>query len=73
VISEITKYNLNIVILQEVRWLGNGSIKHKETRTFYSEYKENIHAFIVEFMINNSLVVNVKRFEVVRVNMFHMF
>jgi len=33
---EITKYNLNIVALHEMRWPGNGSFKHKETTIFYS-------------------------------------
>jgi len=62
VINEITKYNLNIVALQEIRWPGNGSFKHKETTIFYSGCKDNKHAFGVGIMINNRLLENFKRF-----------
>jgi exonuclease III len=63
VISEITKYNLNIIALQEIRWPGNSSLKHKETTIFYSGCNDNRHAFGVGFMINNRLLENVKSFE----------
>jgi len=45
VINKITKYNLSIVTLQEIRWPGNGSFKHKGTTVFYSGCKDNKHAF----------------------------
>lgn len=65
VTNEITKYNLNIVALQEIRWPGIGSFKHKETTIFYSGGKDNRHIFGVGIMINNRLLENVKRFEAI--------
>lgn len=48
---------------------GNGSIKHKETRIFYSGFGDESHEFGVGFMINrgfmtnHKLLHNVNRFE----------
>lgn len=65
IINKITKYNLNIVVLQEIKWPGNGSFKHKETTIFYSGCEDSKHAFGVGFMLNNRLLENVKRFEAI--------
>jgi len=65
IIDEIKKYNLQIVALQEKRWPGNGSIKHKETTSFYNGCGDERHEFRVDFIINDKLLHNVNKFEAV--------
>jgi len=65
IIDEITKYNLQIVALQEIRWPDKGSIKHKETTIFYSGCGDERHEFGVGFVINDRLLHNVNKFEAI--------
>lgn len=61
-IDEVTKYNLPIVALQEVRWPGNGNIKSGNYTVFYSGTENNRHENGVGFLINDSILPNVKKF-----------
>jgi len=36
IIDEIKRYKLLVVVLQEIRWPGNGSLKSNDTTLFYS-------------------------------------
>lgn len=56
---------MQIVALQEMRWPGNGSIKHKETTIFYSGCGYERHEFRVGFMINDRLLHYVNKFEAI--------
>jgi len=71
IIDEIAKYNSQIVALQQTRWIGNGSIKHKETTIFYSGCGDERHEFRIGFMINNRLLTKVGRFKAINERMFY--
>jgi len=52
--SEIAKYKLHIVALQEIRWLGNGNVQAKNATVFYSGTKSNRHEKGIGFVVNNT-------------------
>jgi len=61
-ILNINRYNLPIVALQEVRWPGKGNIKSGNYTIFYSETENDRHENGVGFLINDSILSNVKNF-----------
>jgi len=63
--DNITKYNLHIVALQEMRRPGRGRIKHKEITIFYSGCGDNRYKFGVGILINDRLSTNFREYETI--------
>lgn len=61
IVSCLERYNLDITAIQEVRWDGSGSLKSQEMTILYSEGEK--HERGVGFVIKNSILLNVVRFE----------
>lgn len=61
-IEQFEKHNIDVLGLQEVRWLGNGVIEKKTTTMFYSCNKKT-HSFGVGSLISNRLKPNVIDFK----------
>jgi hypothetical protein len=62
--EEISKYNLDLVGVQEVRWDGGGTEPAGEYTFFYGKGNEN-HELDTCFFIHKRLVSAVKRMEFV--------
>lgn len=60
--DELTRYNIPMVALQEVRWPGNGSAKSGSHTIFYSGSKSNKHEYGVGFLVSDSILPNIKSF-----------
>lgn len=63
--SEIAKYKLHIVALQEIRWLGNGNVQAENATVFYSGTNSNRHEKGVGIVVNNTILPCIKKFEAV--------
>jgi len=59
--SEIAKYKLHIVALQEIRWLGNGNVQAENATVFYSGTNSNRHEKGVGFVVNNTILPCIKK------------
>lgn len=70
IIDEVKRYKLPIVELQEIKWLGSGSVKSNDTTIFYSRGTSPRHGYGVGFLINEALLSKVIRFEVINKRLF---
>jgi len=61
IVSCLERYKLDITAIQEVRWDGSGILKLQEMTIFYSGGEK--HERGVGFVIKNSILPNVVRFE----------
>uniref|UniRef100_A0A8D9DWW4 Craniofacial development protein 2 n=1 Tax=Cacopsylla melanoneura TaxID=428564 RepID=A0A8D9DWW4_9HEMI len=61
--DELEKYNMDIVALQETRWLGQGTIKEKNYTYFYSGNDNGRHQFGVAIAVANRIRGNVQSFQ----------
>ncbi|XP_060842503.1 craniofacial development protein 2-like [Rhopalosiphum padi] len=61
IVSCLERYKLDITAVQEVRWDGAGSLKTQEMIIFYSGGENHVRG--VGFVIKNSILPNVVRFE----------
>jgi len=61
IVSCLERYKLDITAVQEVRWDGAGSLKTQEMTIFYSGGENHVRG--VGFVIKNSILPNVVRFE----------
>jgi endonuclease/exonuclease/phosphatase family metal-dependent hydrolase len=60
--QEVEKVRLDLVALQEIRWLGNGTLEKKNCVMFYSCNPVR-HVFGVGFYANSRLLSNILHFE----------
>jgi hypothetical protein len=65
IIDEIKRYKMLLVALQEIRWPGNGSVKSDYVTILYSKGTSSRHKLGIGFLINESLLPEVIRFEVI--------
>jgi len=68
-IDEVTRYNLPIVALQEVRLLGNGNVKSGSHIIFYSGLRSNRHENGVGLLVSDSILLNIKSFTAINERM----
>ncbi|KAL1462186.1 hypothetical protein WDU94_014046 [Cyamophila willieti] len=61
--DELEKYNMDIVALQETRWLGQGTIKEKNYTYFNSGNGNGRHQFGVAIAVENRIRGNVQNFQ----------
>ncbi|XP_025407911.1 craniofacial development protein 2-like [Sipha flava] len=61
VVSEIDKYELAILAIQETRWPGSGNHKTEKATLFYSGGLGHIRG--VDFLVSDRILNNIKRFE----------
>jgi hypothetical protein len=54
-LKEIEKYNIDICILQEIRWPGKGTVIKKNYAFIYSGYKSDKHEFETGFYISRDM------------------
>ena len=47
-------YSLDVLVIQEIRWLGTGILDKKDSRLYYS-CQEKIHYFGVGFIVSKRL------------------
>jgi exonuclease III len=62
VVEEITKYNLDLVGVQDVRWGGGGTESAGEYTFFYGKWNEN-HELGTGFFVHRRIISAVKRLE----------
>jgi len=60
--QEVEKVWMDLVALQEIRWLGNGTLEKKNCVIFYSCNPVR-HVFGVGFCVNSRFLSNILRFE----------
>ena len=60
-ISELDRYELAILAIQETRWPGSGNHKTEKATLFYSGGSE--HERGVGFVVSDRILNNIKRFE----------
>jgi len=60
--QELEKVRMDLVALQEVRWLGTGTLEKKNCAIFYSCNPVR-HVLGVGFYVNSRLLPNILRFE----------
>ncbi|XP_073979057.1 uncharacterized protein [Rhodnius prolixus] len=63
-LEQIDKYRIDIIAIQEIRWLGKGSLE-KENHTIYYSCDERLHAFGTGFVIGRKLRQQVIDFKAV--------
>jgi hypothetical protein len=63
--DEVKRYKLPIVAIHEIIWPGSGSVKSNDTTIFYSGGTILRYEFGVAFLINESLLPKVIRFEAI--------
>jgi len=61
VTSTIEKYKIDIVTIQELRWIGVGNIKLRNSTIFYSCGDK--HEYGAEFVVKNDMLPYIKKFE----------
>jgi exonuclease III len=60
--QEVEKVQMDLVALQEIRWLGNGTLEKKNCVIFYSRNPKR-HVLGVGFYVNTRFLPNILRFE----------
>uniref|UniRef100_A0A8D8XYL8 Craniofacial development protein 2 n=1 Tax=Cacopsylla melanoneura TaxID=428564 RepID=A0A8D8XYL8_9HEMI len=65
VASEMAKYNIDLIALQEVRWQGNGRIDKPDFSLMYSGNEENTGLYGTGFLVNKSVRKSVMEYEAV--------
>uniref|UniRef100_A0A8D8WVA9 Craniofacial development protein 2 n=1 Tax=Cacopsylla melanoneura TaxID=428564 RepID=A0A8D8WVA9_9HEMI len=65
VASEMAKYNIDLIALQEVRWQGNGRIDKPDFSLMYSGTEENTGLYGTGFLVNKSVRKSVMEYEAV--------
>jgi hypothetical protein len=61
---EVEKVQIDLVALQKIRWLGNGTLEKMKCVIFYS-FNPVRHVFSVDFYVNSRFLSNILRFETV--------
>jgi len=65
--KEMEKVQMDLVALQEIRWLGNGNLEKKNCVIFYTRSCNPVkHVFDVGFYVNSRFLSNILRFEPVK-------
>jgi len=67
--QEMEKVQMDLVALQVIRWLGNGTLEKKNCVIFYSCNPVK-HVFGVGFYVNSRFLSNILRFEPVNDRLF---
>jgi exonuclease III len=57
-VKEMEKYNINICVLQEIRWPGKGTVIKKNYTILYSEHKSDKDEFGTGFYISRDITGN---------------
>jgi len=69
-VKEMEKYNIDICVLQEIRWPGKGTvIKKKNYMILYSGHKSGKHELETGFYISRNVMDNLLNFEPVNERM----
>ena len=68
VASELKAYKIDIVALQETRWIGDGVLKFDDYVFFYGGGSVR-HEFGTGFMLHKNLEESIKKFEIVNERM----
>jgi exonuclease III len=63
VLKEISRYNVDIMGLQEIKWPGSGNLKSRNMTVFFSGKNNGKHENGIDFIIKTSLSKLVKKFE----------
>jgi hypothetical protein len=69
--KELSKYRLNLVWEQEVRWEGSGTERAGEYTFFYGKRNQN-HELRTGFFVHKSIISAVKRVEFVSDRMSYL-
>jgi hypothetical protein len=56
-VKEMEKYNIDICVLQEIRWPGKGTVIKKNYMILYSGHKSDKHEFETGFYISRNIIV----------------
>lgn len=54
-LQEIDKYNIDLIALQETRWIGNAIYDYKGHTVIYSGKENGQHEFGTAFIINKNI------------------
>jgi exonuclease III len=62
-VKEMEKYNVDICVLQEIRWPGKGTVIKKNYMILYSGHKSDKHEYGRGFYISRNIVDGLLNFE----------
>jgi hypothetical protein len=62
-VKEMEKYNIDICILQEIKWPGKGTVIKKNYTILYSVHKSDKHEFVKGFYISRDIIDDLLNFE----------
>jgi hypothetical protein len=71
VLRELSRYRLDLVGVQEVRWEGSGTLPAGELTVFYGKWNEN-HELGTGFFVHKRIISAFKRVEFVNDNMSYI-